>query len=197
MSFLNELKKLNNDLKDRLDWSEYFMSIALLASNRSPCTRLKVGCVLVKDNIILSTGYNGFLPGNLHVSIVINNHEQATVHAEQNAISQAAKNGININNSQAYITHYPCINCFKSLTSAGIVEIFYLDNYKNDAIISKLNQFNRINICQINIPSQNNLNIQQNDNRNRLKVNSYIMFIFQFIYDKIASKLIPIINFYK
>ncbi len=151
MIYLEKLKELNNSLDERLDWNDYFMSIALLASNRSPCTRLKVGCVIVKNNVILSTGYNGFLPGNDHISIVIDNHEQATVHAEQNAISHAAKNGISIMNSQAYITHYPCLNCFKSLISAGITEIFYLDNYKNNSIIKKLNDSNRITICQLNI----------------------------------------------
>ena len=71
------------------------MTIATVTSLRSPCERLKVGCVLVKDKRIISTGYNGFLPGAKHESIVRNNHEQATVHAEQNTISNASKNGIN------------------------------------------------------------------------------------------------------
>ena len=130
MIFINKLSNLIDEENKRLDWDNYFMSISLLASNRSPCQRLKVGCVLVRDNIILSTGYNGFLAGEPHKSIVINDHEQATIHAEQNSICHAAKNGVNINNSTAYITHYPCINCFKSLHSSGINKIIYLNDYK-------------------------------------------------------------------
>ena len=72
----------------RLDWNEYFMSIAKLTSVRSSCNRLQVGCVIVKDKHVVSMGYNGFLPSFPHESIVVNNHEQATVHAEQNAISR-------------------------------------------------------------------------------------------------------------
>ena len=73
--------------KLRPDWNSYFISVALLTSIRSSCHRLHVGCVIVKDNRILSTGYNGFLPNAPHKSIVINDHEQATVHAEQNSIT--------------------------------------------------------------------------------------------------------------
>ena len=72
-------------------------------------------CLLVKDNRIISQGYNGFLPGAEHKSIVRNNHEQSTVHAEQNAVSHAAKSGISLEKSTAYITHYPCIICCRLL----------------------------------------------------------------------------------
>ena len=122
----------------RLDWNEYFMSIAKLTSIRSSCNRLQVGCVIVNDNHIVSTGYNGFLPSFPHESIVINNHEQATVHAEQNAIADAARRGTSVNNSIAYITHYPCINCFKILIASGIKTIFYHDDYNNDPTIDIL-----------------------------------------------------------
>ena len=76
---------------DRPSWTEYFKQLALITASRSPCERLKVGCVLVKDNRIISQGYNGFLPGAPHESKIIDNHEQATVHAEQNAITDCAK----------------------------------------------------------------------------------------------------------
>ena len=69
-----------------MSWDDYFSSLSLLISSRSPCHRLHVGCVLVNEKRVLSTGYNGFLPGAEHKSVVRNNHEQATVHAEQNAI---------------------------------------------------------------------------------------------------------------
>ena len=111
--------------KTRIDWNEYFMSIAILASVRSSCNRLNVGCVLVKNNRILSMGYNGFLPGAQHKSYVRNNHEQATVHAVLNAITDSASRGVSIINSTAYSTHYPCINCFKLLVSSGIKNILF------------------------------------------------------------------------
>lgn len=150
MNYLEKLNKLNSSIDNRLNWDEYFMSISLLASTRSPCNRLKVGCVIVKDNRVLSTGYNGFLPGNPHLSIVVDNHEQATVHAEQNAICHAAKNGINIKDSCVYITHYPCINCFKSLRASGIKDIYYLNNYKNDPVIRQLLIQDNTQIIQLN-----------------------------------------------
>ena len=74
-------------------WDEYFKKLVLVTSERSPCERLQVGCILVKDNRIVSQGYNGFLPGCEHKSIIRDNHEQATVHAEQNAIADCAKRG--------------------------------------------------------------------------------------------------------
>ena len=102
-------------MESRPSWDEYFTKIVKVTSERSPCERLHVGCLLVKDNRIISQGYNGFLPGAPHNSIVEDNHEQATVHAEQNAICDAASRGVTLENSTAYITHYPCLNCLKLL----------------------------------------------------------------------------------
>ena len=131
---------------ERPSWKEYFKQIVLVTATRSPCERLQVGCILVKDNRIISTGYNGFLPNCKHKSIVVNDHEQATVHAEQNSISDAAKRGINVSDSTAYITHYPCLNCFKILVSSGIKEIKYINDYKNDNIINELISDNSMEI---------------------------------------------------
>ena len=126
--------------------------MAILSSVRSSCKRLNVGCVLVKDKHVISMGYNGFLPNADHVSIIVNNHEQGTVHAEQNAISDAASRGVSVKDAIAYITHYPCINCFKILIASGIKEIKYLDDYKNDIIINKIIDTGvNINISKINI----------------------------------------------
>ena len=119
----------------RLSWDEYFSKIVSVTAERSPCDRLKVGCILVKDNRIISQGYNGFLPGCPHNSIVRNNHEQATVHAEQNAICDCAKRGVSCKDSVAYITHYPCIICTRILLASGIKEIKYLEDYKNDKLV--------------------------------------------------------------
>ena len=141
---------------ERIDWDDYFISTALLISCRSPCHRLHVGCVLVNNNRIISAGYNGFLPGASHTSIITNdgstNHEQATVHAECNAIADCANRGVSTFNCTAYITHYPCINCFKTLIASGIKEIKYLHDYKNDINIDKLIQSmnNKIKITKIN-----------------------------------------------
>ena len=133
---LSELQELLKK-SDQTCWHSYFASLCLLIASRSPCHRLQVGCVLVNNSRILSTGYNGFLPGAKHESVVRDNHEQATVHAEQNAISYAAKNGVGLRGATAYITHYPCINCCKILISSGISNIYYLDDYKNDPLVDK------------------------------------------------------------
>lgn len=129
---------------NRPTWNEYFMKIAELASTRSSCNRLHVGCVIVKDNHLLSTGYNGFISGCPHESIIINNHEQATVHAEQNAISCAAKFGINLNLSTCYITHFPCIHCFKILVASCIKKIYYKNDYKNSKVVYLLSKQSKV-----------------------------------------------------
>ena len=124
--------------EERISWDDYFMKAATLASIRSPCERLKVGCVIVKNNRLISMGYNGFLAGTDHRSIIRWGHEQATIHAEINAITDAAKRGVSIDDSVAYITHYPCINCFKALASSGVKKIYYQVDYKNDPILEDL-----------------------------------------------------------
>lgn len=120
---------------ERLSWDEYFSKIVQVTSERSPCSRLQVGCILVKDNRIISQGYNGFLPGCPHTSIVRDNHEQATVHAEQNALADCAKRGVSCLGSTAYVTHYPCIICSRLLLASGIQTIKYIHDYKNDELV--------------------------------------------------------------
>ena len=122
-------------MSERLSWDEYFAKIVVVTAERSSCERLHVGCILVKDNRIVSQGYNGFLPGCPHKSVVRNNHEQATVHAEQNALCDCAKRGVSCAESVAYVTHYPCIICARLLLAAGIKEIKYLHDYKNDELV--------------------------------------------------------------
>ena len=119
-------------IQERPDWNSYFKEIVQVTSKRSTCTRLKVGCLLIKDNRIISQGYNGFLPGCIHKSIVRDNHEQATIHAEQNALCDCAKRGVSCNESSAYVTHYPCIICTRLLLASGVKEINYIHDYKND-----------------------------------------------------------------
>ena len=139
--------------RKRPDWNEYFAKIVWLTKERSPCHRLQVGCLLVKDNRIISQGYNGFLPGAQHKSIVRNNHEQAIVHAEQNAIVDCAKRGVSCKDSIAYVTHYPCIICCRLLLASGIKKIYYLEDYKNDELVCHLCEQVNVDVEKLKTPN--------------------------------------------
>lgn len=130
----------------RPSWDEYFKEIVQVTAKRSPCERLQVGCLLVKDNRIVSQGYNGFLPGCQHQSILRDGHEQATVHAEQNAISDCAKRGVSCEGCTAYITHYPCIICCRILLASGIKNIKYINDYHNDELVKYFTKMMNVSI---------------------------------------------------
>lgn len=123
--------------KNRPSWLTYFCNIVKLTAERSSCNRLQVGCLLVLNNRIVAHGYNGYLPGCPHESIIENDHEIATIHAEQNALIDCAKRGVSCNNCIAYITHFPCVNCAKYLLAAGIKKIYYINDYKNADIVKQ------------------------------------------------------------
>ena len=142
-------KKLDNEIQ-RPTWNQYFKDIVTLTSTRSPCKRLKVGCLLVKDNRIISQGYNGYLPGVEHKQVMRDNHEIATIHAEQNSITDCAKRGVSCNNSIAYITHYPCINCIKILCASGIKEVRYINDYNNDEFVKYFADQGNVTITKLN-----------------------------------------------
>jgi dCMP deaminase len=137
-------------LKHRPSWNEYFMSMCYLIAQRSSCDRLHVGSVIVKDNRIVTCGYNGFIAGAPHESVIIDGHEQMTIHAETNAVTDAAKRGVTLNESIVYITHFPCINCTKVLISAGIKTIIYSEDYKNNELVYKLCKSANVQIYQYN-----------------------------------------------
>jgi dCMP deaminase len=139
------------NLKTRLEWDEYFVSIALLASCRSPCQRLNVGSVIVKNNRLISMGYNGYIPGAPHISRVQDNHEQSIIHSEVNALSDCAKRGVSLEGAKIYVTHYPCPNCFKSIAACGIKEVIYLEDYNNNPIVKELANDSSIIIKKYNI----------------------------------------------
>ena len=120
----------------RPSWDKYFKEIVQATAKRSPCERLHVGCLLVRDNRIISQGYNGFLPGLAHESIVRDGHEQATVHAEQNAVADCARRGVSCLDATAYITHYPCIICCRLMLAAGVKEIKYIEEYRVDPLVA-------------------------------------------------------------
>ncbi len=90
------------------------------------------------SNRIIAAGYNGYLPGAPHTSHIRDGHEVATVHAEQNAISDAARRGVSLAGATAYITHFPCLNCAKIMISAGVARIIYLHDYNNDPLVNEL-----------------------------------------------------------
>lgn len=129
-------------LSSRPSWDEYFMATAVLIASRSNCDRLHVGCIIVTrgdhKNRLVAAGYNGYLPGTPHISRVRDGHEQATVHAEQNAVTDAARRGSSVEGCVAYVTHYPCVNCAKILAAAGIAEIKYHQDYCNDHIVAQI-----------------------------------------------------------
>ncbi len=124
--------------KPRASWDEYFMRIAVEAATRATCDRKHVGAVIVRDKTILSTGYNGSVRGMPHCDDVGHMMEEghcvATVHAEANAILQAAKHGIMINGADIYVTASPCWNCFKLIANSGIKRIFFLEFYRDERI---------------------------------------------------------------
>lgn len=122
----------------RDSWDVYFMKIAQMVSTRATCDRLHVGCVLVEpeSHALLSSGYNGSVPGQPHCDDVghdiYKDHCVRTVHAEQNAIAQAASRGVRVRGSTAYITAYPCWLCTKLLLNAGVKRIVYGTAYRVD-----------------------------------------------------------------
>jgi len=135
---LSKIQDIKKTTQERLNWHEYFMSTAVLASCRSPCKRLQVGSVIVKENRVVSMGYNGYISGAPHISRVEDGHEQSIIHSEINAITDCAKRGVSLDKSIIYITHYPCINCFRAIASCGIKEVYYLEDYNNNIIVKDL-----------------------------------------------------------
>ena len=120
----------------RAGWNEYFMGIAHQAATRSTCLRKKVGAVIVRDRTVLSTGYNGSIRGLEHCDdvgcMMEDGHCVATVHAEANAIIQAAKNGVSIHDAELYTTASPCWGCFKLIANSGIRRIYYGEFYRDE-----------------------------------------------------------------
>jgi dCMP deaminase len=126
----------DREMSQRIDWHSYFMNIAHQVATRSTCTRKHVGAVVVRDKTILSTGYNGSIRGLPHCDdggcMMEDGHCVATVHAEANAILQAAKNGVRIEDSEIYTTASPCWGCFKLIANTGIRRIYYGEFYRDE-----------------------------------------------------------------
>ena len=141
----------------RPQWDEYFLKLAMLASERATCPRMHCGCVLVKDKNVIATGYNGSIPGDDHCEdvgcLVVENHCIRTNHAEMNAITQAAKHGKNVEGSTSYVTNMPCTTCAKALIAAGIKRVVVFSDY-HDTQATKFFAVAGVTIDKIGMPSK-------------------------------------------
>jgi dCMP deaminase len=148
-------------MSERPSWDQYFMLITRQVADRSTCNRAKVGAVIVRDKNILATGYNGSPAGLPHCTEVgcliyesrtpsgeIEENCFRTIHAEINAIAQAAKNGSSIRDADIYITHTPCIHCFKVLINTGIKRVLYEKPYKL-ATLDELRGYCDVGLIQV------------------------------------------------
>ncbi len=153
-------------MSDRLTWDQYFMTITQQVAERSTCNRAKVGAVIVRDRNILATGYNGAPAGMPHCTEAgcliyesktpygeVEQNCFRTIHAEINAIAQAAKNGSNIKDSSIYVTHTPCIHCIKVLVNTGIKNVYYESPYKLDTLEEILRN-TRVHMEKVQLPGQ-------------------------------------------
>jgi dCMP deaminase len=145
----------------RPSWDQYFMTITRQVAERSTCLRAKVGAVIVRDRSILATGYNGAPAGMPHCTEVgcliyesrnpdgeIEQNCFRTIHAEINAITQAARNGAAIRDADIYVTHTPCIHCLKVLINTGIRTVYYGKEYKLHTVTDLLKP-SRIKLVEV------------------------------------------------
>lgn len=135
----------DNDPLQRPSWDEYFLMLAKLAATRSTCLAFPVGAVIVKDKQVLATGYNGSPSGSAHCTTqgycypglsscdASRDKPSRAVHAEANALAQAAKHGISTHGASIYVTLEPCLFCLKLIISAGIHEVFYETPFMGEA----------------------------------------------------------------
>lgn len=125
----------------RPSWDQYFLKLAMLASERATCPRMHCGCVLVRDKFVISTGYNGSLRGQPHCEdegcLVDEGHCVRTVHAEQNALLQATIHGASTVGATAYVTNAPCTLCAKLLIAAGVKRVVAFSGYHKDGLSRK------------------------------------------------------------
>ena len=147
-------------MTERIGWNDYFMNIARVVATRATCDRKHVGAVLVRDKTILSTGYNGSIRGLPHCSevghMMEDNHCVRTVHAEANAIIQAAKNGVAIDGATIYTTASPCWPCFKLIANAGCRRIVFGEFYRDERIFEHAQALS-IELVELEVPARPDL----------------------------------------
>ncbi|WP_017472634.1 ComE operon protein 2 [Amphibacillus jilinensis] len=143
---------------ERISWHQYFMAQSHLLALRSTCERLTVGATIVRDKRIIAGGYNGSVSGSAHCidegCYVIDGHCVRTVHAEMNAILQCAKFGVPTDGSEIYVTHFPCLQCCKSIIQAGIKTVYYASDYKNHSYAQELFREARVDVKCIPLAEQ-------------------------------------------
>jgi len=149
---------LRVDKPEILDWDDYYFSMAKMVSTRSTCIRKQVGCVITRENYLLSTGYNGALPkqpecidigclrDQMNIQHGTNKDTCRAMHAEQNAVAAAARNGIALKGATCYVTLFPCINCAKALIMAGITRIVVSVAAAEDYMISPMELLTNSNV---------------------------------------------------
>ena len=133
-------------MEQRPSWDEYFLKLAMLASERATCPRMHCGCVLVRDKNVIATGYNGSIPGDDHCEDVgcwvVDNHCIRTNHAEMNALMQAAKKGHPVDGSTVYVTNMPCTTCAKALIASGIKRVVVFSDFHDTLAVQFLRKAN-------------------------------------------------------
>ncbi|MBO2534892.1 MULTISPECIES: ComE operon protein 2 [Rummeliibacillus] len=138
---------------ERITWNQFFMAQSHLLALRSTCTRLSVGATIVRDKRIIAGGYNGSISGDDHCidkgCYVVDNHCVRTVHAEINALLQCAKYGTPTNGADLYVTHFPCLPCTKSIIQAGIQDLYYAEDYKNNPYALELLEQAGVNVVHV------------------------------------------------
>lgn len=148
------------EISMRPDWDSYFMKIAYAVSERSTCDRAYVGCVLVLEKRILTTGFNGSPAGLSHCDeighLIVEGHCVRTIHAETNAIIQAALHGVSTRGCTCYVTHFPCINCTKALINAGVTRLIYNVAYRLDENALEFLRTANIEVCKLDFDPNNN-----------------------------------------
>lgn len=157
-------EKQQKKLERAENWHKTFIKMALLVAEHSTCCRKQVGCLLVKDRVVISTGYNGVAKGQKHCNEIFSpemmkkptfmaDHgafsTRYELHAEQNAIAQVAKNETNPEGAIAYVTLSPCVNCAKLLIASGIKEVYYYEEYDRDTSGIELLKECGVNVRQI------------------------------------------------
>lgn len=141
--------------RERMSWQEYYANQSILLASRSTCTRLSVGALIVRDNRVIASGYNGSVSGETHCidegCLIQEGHCVRTIHAEVNAVLQCAKYGIATQGSEVYVTHFPCLNCTKTLIQAGIKRVNYIEDYRNNPYALELLAKSQVELHKIDI----------------------------------------------
>ncbi|ASN05171.1 ComE operon protein 2 [Virgibacillus necropolis] len=140
---------------ERISWDQYFMAQTHVLALRSTCERLTVGATIVRDKRIIAGGYNGSVSGDSHCidegCYVIDGHCVRTVHAETNALLQCAKFGVPTEGSEMYVTHFPCLQCCKTIIQSGVKTIYYAADYKNDPYAVELFKNSGVHVKKVEL----------------------------------------------